>query len=38
MSMLAALARSVPAAHLELGTDMAGVVAALDGLIERWSR
>jgi hypothetical protein len=38
LSMLAALARTVPAAHLHVGTDMPGVVAALDGLLDRWAQ
>jgi hypothetical protein len=37
LAMLAALAKRVPAAHLDVGTDMGGVVAALDGLLERWA-
>jgi hypothetical protein len=37
LPMLAALARSVPIAHLELGTDMAGVVGAIDDLLARWA-
>jgi hypothetical protein len=38
LSMLASLARSAPAAHLDLGTDMAGVVAALHELLDRWAQ
>lgn len=37
LAMLASLAKHVPAAHVDVGTDMAGVVAALEGLLERWA-
>lgn len=35
---LAQLARALPAVHLQLGTDLAEVVAAVDGLVKRWTR
>lgn len=35
---LAQLARELPAVHLHVGTDMAEVVAAVDGLVRRWTR
>lgn len=37
LATLARIAGQLPVAHLQLGTDMAGVVAAVDELIARWS-
>src|SRR5690606_16873641 len=36
-AILARLARSLPAAHLDLGTDMADVAAAVGDLVDRWT-
>ena len=36
-AILARLSRTLPAAHLDLGTDMGGVATAVADLAERWS-
>lgn len=37
LAMFAGLAQRVPAVHLDLGTDIDGVVAVLEGLVRRWA-